>query len=197
MVLFRFGPSCFFWLALVFLAAGICSRFSTAQGLGGLPPPRVQNVRMAGNDLLELNISASPGAFYLLEVSQNLQEWRTLVWEMAEMEYVTFTATMVRNHEFFRVQAHHPNSALATNYHGWTGSVLLSNGLVEAIIVPEVGRIMQFRMAGETGPFWENSQILGGAPSPNIWNQFPGSFGGDKSWPAPQSLWGWPPPRGF
>jgi hypothetical protein len=183
--------------AIIVAAMGVCGPFSRAEESRDLPRPFVESARMAGGDLLELNVSAKPGAFYLLEASQDLDRWHTLSWKMAEVGAVTFTTAAGGNYEFFRVQAHHPNSAAPTNYHGWTDSVVLNNGFVQAIIVPEAGRIMQFQMAEEPGPFWENSQILGGTPNPNIWNQFPGSFGGDKSWPAPQSLWGWPPPRGF
>ena len=38
-----------------------------------------------------------------------------------------------------------------TNYHGWANSILVSNGRVEAVIVPAVGRVMQFRLAGAAG----------------------------------------------
>src|ERR1044071_7118728 len=49
-----------------------------------------------------------------------------------------------------------------TNYHGWANSILLSNGRVEAVIVPAIGRVMQFRFAGEEdGPFWENRALDG------------------------------------
>lgn len=91
---------------------------------------------------------------------------------------------------------------LRTNYHGWTNSILVSNGRVEAIIVPAIGRVMQFRFSGETdGPFWENEAMFGKAPDPEAkeW----GNFGGDKAWPAPQSDWpgttprAWPPPVAF
>src|ERR1044072_8879640 len=89
-----------------------------------------------------------------------------------------------------------------TNYHGWTNSILMSNGRVEAVIVPAIGRVMQFRLAGEEdGPFWENRALDGKAPDPESkeW----GNFGGDKTWPAPQSEWertasrAWPPPAAF
>jgi len=91
---------------------------------------------------------------------------------------------------------------IRTNYHGWTNSILVSNGRVEAVIVPQVGRVMQFRFAGDgDGPFWENPALAGKAPLPESkeW----GNFGGDKTWPAPQSDWdkitprAWPPPVGF
>jgi hypothetical protein len=89
-----------------------------------------------------------------------------------------------------------------TNYQGWADSILISNGRVEAIIVPAIGRIMQFRFAGESdGPFWENESMFGQAPDPTSTNWL--NFGGDKTWPAPQAEWGfitpreWPPPAGF
>src|SRR5437867_10677826 len=89
-----------------------------------------------------------------------------------------------------------------TNYHGWANSILLSNGRVEAVIVPAIGRVMQFRFAGEEdGPFWENRALDGIKPEPESkeWS----NFGGDKTWPAPQSDWpkltprAWPPPVAF
>lgn len=84
------------------------------------------------------------------------------------------------------------------NYHGWTDAILLRNRLVEAIIVPSVGRVMQFRFVGEAdGPFWENEKLLGKPMPAEPWKAAHGSFGGDKTWPAPQSLWNWPPPDVF
>jgi hypothetical protein len=89
-----------------------------------------------------------------------------------------------------------------TNYHGWTNSILVSNGKAEVIIVPSIGRVMQLRFAGETdGPFWENPALFGKAPDPKAaeW----GNFGGDKAWPSPQADWErttprkWPPPEAF
>lgn len=89
-----------------------------------------------------------------------------------------------------------------TNYHGWSDAILLCNGLVEAVVVPSVNRVMQFRFVGEAeGPFWENRALDGSMPDPEdkSWR----NFGGDKSWPAPQSEWpkimdrAWPPPRAF
>lgn len=88
------------------------------------------------------------------------------------------------------------------NHHGWADAIVMSNGKVEAVIVPSVGRVMQFRFAGETdGPFWENSQMFGRAP--NATSSEWGNFGGDKTWPSPQADWpliatrGWPPPPAF
>jgi hypothetical protein len=57
---------------------------------------------------------------------------------------------------------------------------------------------MQFRFAGETeGPLWENGALAGKPMSADPWKASHGSFGGDKTWPSPQSLWNWPPPDIF
>jgi len=88
-------------------------------------------------------------------------------------------------------------------YHGWPDSLLLTNGAVEAIVVPVIGRVMQFRFAGdESGPFWENDELhgrFGSARSNGKWL----NSGGDKTWPSPQADWeqhterAWPPPAAF
>jgi hypothetical protein len=88
------------------------------------------------------------------------------------------------------------------SYHGWPDCYLLSNGGVEAVVVPVIGRVMQFRLKGEAeGPFWENRALDGQLhhAASNDWI----NFGGDKCWPAPQSAWPahqgreWPPPVAF
>lgn len=84
------------------------------------------------------------------------------------------------------------------NYRGWSNSLVMGNGLVEVVVVPEVGRVMQFRRVGQTnGPFWENEKLLGKPMPDRPWEVAHGSFGGDKTWPAPQSAWNWPPPDVF
>ncbi len=88
-----------------------------------------------------------------------------------------------------------------TPYHGWTNSIILANPLVEAVIVPGIGRVMQFQFKTNAGPFWENPKLSGRGrlADPSKWS----NFGGDKSWPAPQDEWprmtgiGWPPPTAF
>lgn len=89
----------------------------------------------------------------------------------------------------------------STNYLGWKNALVISNRKVEVVIVPAVGRIMQFRFPGEDGVFWENCELSGQKPDSKS-TQW-GNFGGDKSWPSPQSDWpriaprGWPPPTAF
>ena len=81
---------------------------------------------------------------------------------------------------------------------GWHDAIVLRNGVVEAVIVPSVGRVMQLHFAGEAaGPFWGNEKLAGQPMPANPWNAAHGSFGGDKTWPAPQSAWNWPPPDVF
>ncbi|MBW4563657.1 MAG: DUF4380 domain-containing protein [Mojavia pulchra JT2-VF2] len=92
-------------------------------------------------------------------------------------------------------------TAVKTNYRGWRDSWVLSNGQVEAVIVPAIGRVMQFRFQNGEDTFWENPKMSGKIPNPTPKKWV--NFGGDKTWPAPQSDWKkimgrlWPPPTGF
>ncbi len=75
-------------------------------------------------------------------------------------------------------------------YKGWPGCALLSNGLVEAIVAPRIGRILAFRFVGkpDSSPIFINPDWLGktGADAgAGNW----ANFGGDKLWPSPQSDW--------
>jgi hypothetical protein len=89
-----------------------------------------------------------------------------------------------------------------TAYNGWAEAFTISNGKVEAVVVPAVGRVMQFRFAGEKeGPFWENHALDGKNPDSQSAEWI--NFGGDKTWPSPQGDWAkitgraWPPPKAF
>jgi hypothetical protein len=92
-------------------------------------------------------------------------------------------------------------TVVQTTYNGWPGSFLISNGKAEVVVVPAIGRVMQFHFVGEGEVFWENPTLYGKFPEPNAkeW----GNFGGDKTWPTPQSQWmkmigrPWPPPATF
>ncbi|MGD0734584.1 MAG: hypothetical protein ABR976_05525 [Terracidiphilus sp.] len=94
------------------------------------------------------------------------------------------------------------NSIVRINWHGWQDCYLMSNGSLEAIVVPAIGRVMQLRLAGDsTGTLWENRALDGRLHQAghHQWR----NFGGDKCWPAPQSAWpvnlgcAWPPPIAF
>jgi hypothetical protein len=99
----------------------------------------------------------------------------------------------------------HPGEGVSVTrfpYHGWPGCYLLSNGAVEAVVVPAIGRVMQLRLPhGSSGTVWEN-RALDGQLHPPVSSEWV-NFGGDKCWPAPQSGWeqhagsDWPPPAAF
>ncbi|MBI1841007.1 MAG: hypothetical protein HYR88_09180, partial [Verrucomicrobia bacterium] len=103
--------------------------------------------------------------------------------------------------EFFARQGAGKVEVRQGAYHGWTNAVFLSSDTVEAVVVPEIGRVMQFRFKDEEGPFFENAELFGKTANPlaSEW----ANFGGDKAWPSPQSDWplwtprAWPPPPAF
>ena len=86
-------------------------------------------------------------------------------------------------------------------YHGWSDCYRIANGLVAAVVIPAIGRVMQFGLEGAAGVFWENRALDGHLhdAAADEWV----NFGGDKCWPAPQAVWtgqqgrDWPPPEGF
>ena len=96
----------------------------------------------------------------------------------------------------------------AIEYRGWD-AYRLSNGTVEAIVVPSIGRIMHYGYAadGEAGNvLWTHPDLDGvEEQSTGDWQ----NFGGDKVWPWPQNESGgvagwpahvaenWPPPADF
>ncbi|HTG45931.1 MAG TPA: DUF4380 domain-containing protein [Verrucomicrobiae bacterium] len=88
------------------------------------------------------------------------------------------------------------------SYHGWPEAFLLKNDQAELVVVPAIGRVMQFKLAGDAdGPFWENRALDGKPTQPQSSEWI--NFGGDKTWPSPQGEWekmtgrGWPPPTAF
>jgi hypothetical protein len=100
------------------------------------------------------------------------------------------------------VAPHAPSSVSRITYHGWTNSLRLTSGTAEVIVVPQIGRVMSFRLLDGTNVFWEDRALDGGEGdgSGKEWV----NFGGDKTWPAPEAAWGkytgykqWMPPPGF
>ena len=79
------------------------------------------------------------------------------------------------------------------DYRGWPGAYRLSNGTVELVYVPQVGRIMRYAYFGGKNVLWENEKLLGQTPDPQQASKEWVNFGGDKLWPAPQDRWGRPP----
>src|SRR5579883_930318 len=90
------------------------------------------------------------------------------------------------------------------DFRGWHNALRLSNGIVEAVIVPQIGRIMLFQWVNqpESDALFVNKDLEGkvvAGMKPTDW----ANFGGDKLWPSPQSDWpqhtgiAWPPDRAF
>ena len=86
-----------------------------------------------------------------------------------------------------------PARITQVNYHGWSDAIMMRGAQTEVIIVPSIGRIMQFQFAGEPGPFWQNRVLDGHLHPVHPTNWI--NFGGDKTWPAPESEW--PKPYGY
>lgn len=79
-------------------------------------------------------------------------------------------------------------------FRGWKNVWKLSNATCEAIVVPEVARILHFAMKDKPSVLWINGGLAGKtSKDDNQWY----NLGGDKIWPAQQSEWGWPPPYHF
>src|SRR4051794_19258518 len=86
------------------------------------------------------------------------------------------------------------------DYRGWPGCFRLTNGTVDVVVVPQVGRVMRYGPVGGPNLLWENPALAGRDPNPSpaadvVW----ANFGGDKVWPWPQDWAGrtgrqWPPP---
>jgi hypothetical protein len=156
------------------------------------------DVRIDSTNVI-FDLSGQSGLFYTWQTSSDLTNWipHEPVYAYSTALSLTQSVSGLNASEFVRVKVNHPNAAFVTNYATWTNSVLLNNGLVEAVIVPAAGRVLQFRFFGASeGAFWENQNLYGQTATAASWNT-EGSFGGDKAWPSPQSDWGWPPPSGF
>jgi Domain of unknown function (DUF4380) len=83
-------------------------------------------------------------------------------------------------------------SVKRVDYKGWKDSVQMSNGMVELVYVPQIGRIMRYAFVGGPNLLWENAALAGKTQKDVPLGSW-ANFGGDKLWPAPQSLWNWPP----
>ena len=88
--------------------------------------------------------------------------------------------------------ADHGSRVEQVQYHGWA-AYRLSNKSVELIFVPKLGRIMRFAEIGSENLLWENPALAGKEPIPPTESKDWQNYGGDKTWPAPQEIWNWPP----
>jgi hypothetical protein len=180
------------WLAFVVELAG-CSLIAQPEA------PILQLLPTIDLPSFTLQIACQTGWYYTWQGSSDLSNWSSLSGVFADTEELRWTGSISTQlgPQFYRVKVNAPNTAVVTNYNGWKNAVLLNNGIVETVIVPAAGRVLQFRFLGSTnGPFWENRNLYGRTANSSSWNT-EGSFGGDKAWPSPQSDWVWPPPLGF
>ena len=68
--------------------------------------------------------------------------------------------------------------------------IRIANAAVELVIDPVKGRIMHYGFIGGANMLWTSDKAIELAPKFGGWE----NWGGDKTWPWPQSAWGWPPP---
>jgi hypothetical protein len=90
------------------------------------------------------------------------------------------------------------------DFHGWRATIL-RNKVAQVVIVPAIGRIMNFDLLDAKGnvipgPFWNNPGLGEGLQADaRGWK----NYGGDKAWPERQADWpamehkAWPPPQAF
>lgn len=77
------------------------------------------------------------------------------------------------------------------------GAWRLTNGTVEVVVVPEIGRIVRYGYVGGPNVLW-NGDVSAELARTKGWR----NFGGDKVWPWPENAWkdrtdrSWPPPDG-
>jgi hypothetical protein len=178
----------------------VCLLSSVTPNAGADGSVILTNLTSLPNGGIRLQALGPTGMVYSLQGSPDLRDWRTLDFsgvDNGEAAFQDDSAATLRA-RFYRVRLDPPGTTTwITNYHGWSNSIIVSNNKVEAVIVPAIGRLMQLRFVDQDeGPFWENTKMYGKQPTANQWDT-PGAFGGDKAWPAPQSVWNWPPPRGF
>ena len=86
--------------------------------------------------------------------------------------------------------------AIATLQYGGRRAYKLTDGKTQAVIVPDIGRVMSYGRVGGPNLLWN----LAGSPGKEGWK----NYGGDKTWLAPQSSWkafhgknSWPPDEAF
>jgi hypothetical protein len=95
-------------------------------------------------------------------------------------------------------------TVITGDFHGWRATIL-RNKVAQVVIVPAIGRIMNFDLLDAKGnvipgPFWNNPALGEGVQADSQgWK----NYGGDKAWPERQADWpamehkAWPPPKAF
>lgn len=176
--------------------------------LAVIPNPAITDLNIEG-DHLSIDVASVSNHMVTVEKTDQLTSNNgksiTTLYATNENTVVDDYPFVGKSEGFYRGRIDPLSAATNRLYHSWPTALYISNGLVEAMIVPAVGRIMQFGFfgAGELGVFYQNRELDG--ESPNASKMSYKFFGGDKTWPAPQSDWSaiigqdsdWPPPTHF
>src|SRR5438105_716976 len=67
-------------------------------------------------------------------------------------------------HPAARVNPAGPPAGVAVervDYHGWPGCFRLTNGTVDVVVVPQIGRVMRYGPVGGPNLLWENPALPG------------------------------------
>ena len=183
------------------LAAGLLLLLSlTAGWVKAQPsPPTVNFQKTADGSNLLFQLATESNWFYTFQQSTSLTNWGYATDYFTSNTSLSWTNPIASNNtaRFFRVSVNAPNTAVISNYHSWSNAISVNNGLVEAIVIPTIGRIQQFRFLGDSnGVLWEDPTLYGQIPTNTNYNStnYIG-WGGDKAWPAAQNSWSptWPP----
>jgi hypothetical protein len=166
-------------------------------------PPEAGCERTSASPFRTSVLSSCAEALFLCAMkTSRLGSWRRGLLFAVLLSFLAVPLSGQTSHSARHGRASKPRVSVAkVSYHGWPHAYVLTNGTVEVVVVPEVGRVMQFHFVGEDPVFWENPALYGKTPDPDSkeWQ----NFGGDKSWPAPQPEWPkligreWPPPAAF
>lgn len=79
------------------------------------------------------------------------------------------------------------------DYNGWQGAYKMTNGTVELVFVPQIGRVMRYGYVGGANVLWNNTELSGKTTDLTSKTKEWLNYGGDKLWVSPQSVWNWPP----
>ncbi|MBN2273417.1 MAG: hypothetical protein JXR41_04495 [Bacteroidales bacterium] len=99
---------------------------------------------------------------------------------------------------FSYCQEHSVKLDTVGNYNGWGWQALfVDNDFVQLLILPEIGgRVLHYGFENDTFMAVNSSQINRSyditTNQTGPWTSW--GYGGYKAWPAPQSVWNWPPP---
>ncbi len=106
-----------------------------------------------------------------------------------KMILVVFSILFLTSCNFNLKSPHKPNlncKIIQVNYKGWKDSYLLTNGIIRLVVVPSIGRIMEYSLIGEKNIIYQDNSLSGKLfpclEKKGHWY----NYGGDKLWIAPE-----------